>query len=226
MTIEVKPGKYKHSKSGKNYRAIGVARHSETLEEYVAYEALYDNPTSKFWVRPLEMFTETIQIDSKSLPRFEYVGPLEEEKMRVGVGITVVNTKGQILLGKRKGGYQAGLYAVPAGHVNLGESEGILEAAVRELREETGFRISRKSFNLISLSTFTDSQKERSYINFDFVVLGASKEPKLKEPEKCEGWEWFDLNELPPQKNFHTPALLAIKAYKRWKKSGRVYIPN
>lgn len=69
----LKLGKYRHYK-GKEYRVIGVAKHSETQEDLVIYEALYDNEVSKLWVRPLNMFLEYIEIDGKQIPRFEYIG--------------------------------------------------------------------------------------------------------------------------------------------------------
>jgi len=71
--MEVKLGKYRHYK-GNFYRVLGVAKHSETLEELVVYECLYDNPRSKLWVRPKEMFLEIIILDGKETPRFEFVG--------------------------------------------------------------------------------------------------------------------------------------------------------
>jgi len=69
----MKLGKYKHTKTGNLYRVIGVAKHSETLEELVVYETLYDNPRSKLWVRPLAMFLEDVDIDGKKVPRFQFV---------------------------------------------------------------------------------------------------------------------------------------------------------
>ncbi len=69
---EVKTGVYRHYK-GNNYRVIGTAKHSETLEDLVVYEALYDNPKSKLWVRPKIMFLEEVEVDGKMVPRFEYV---------------------------------------------------------------------------------------------------------------------------------------------------------
>ena len=66
----MKLGIYKHSKTGKLYNLIGIAKHSETLEDLVVYEALYDNPTSKLWVRPLAMFTEGVEINGTKQPRF------------------------------------------------------------------------------------------------------------------------------------------------------------
>ncbi|OGM02254.1 hypothetical protein A2115_01950 [Candidatus Woesebacteria bacterium GWA1_41_8] len=67
-------GRYKHSKSGKEYRVICIAKHSETLEELVVYEALYDNPDSKYWVRPASMFSQIVEIGGKKVPRFVYIG--------------------------------------------------------------------------------------------------------------------------------------------------------
>ena len=71
----IKVEKYRHYK-GKEYEVIGVARHSETFEELVVYRALYDSPefgTNALWVRPKNMFLETIIKDGKEVPRFRYV---------------------------------------------------------------------------------------------------------------------------------------------------------
>ncbi len=71
----MKLGKYKHYK-GKFYEVIGVARHSETLEELVVYKALYDSEEfgeNAIWVRPKAMFIEMVNIDGKEIPRFELV---------------------------------------------------------------------------------------------------------------------------------------------------------
>lgn len=69
----IKQGIYRHFKKGNKYRVHFVAKNSETLEEYVVYEALYDNPDGKYWVRPSKMFTEMVEKDGKRVPRFQYV---------------------------------------------------------------------------------------------------------------------------------------------------------
>jgi hypothetical protein len=66
----IKLGKYRHYK-GKEYEVIGLAKHSETLEEMVVYRALYGD--NELWVRPLKMFTETVKVDGKEISRFEYI---------------------------------------------------------------------------------------------------------------------------------------------------------
>lgn len=70
----VKPGLYRHYK-GNNYEVIGLARHSETMEELVVYRALYGE--RGLWVRPRKMFAEKVLIDGSEMPRFQYIGDSE-----------------------------------------------------------------------------------------------------------------------------------------------------
>lgn len=67
---EIKIGRYRHFK-GNEYEVIGTAKHSETLEEYVVYKALYGE--GGLWVRPASMWNETIERDGKIFRRFEFV---------------------------------------------------------------------------------------------------------------------------------------------------------
>jgi hypothetical protein len=70
----MKQGIYKHSKTGNLYRVVGMAKHSETLEDLVVYECLYVNPRSKLWVRPKSMFEEKVHCNGKNVPRFTFIG--------------------------------------------------------------------------------------------------------------------------------------------------------
>ena len=72
-TMDIKPGIYKPSKKGTLYKVHFVAKHSETLEDMVVYEALYDNDTSKFWARPANMWSEEVEINGKKAPRFVWM---------------------------------------------------------------------------------------------------------------------------------------------------------
>ncbi len=72
---KLKLGKYEHYK-GKQYEVIGLARHSETLEELVIYRALYNSEefgNDILWARPKSMFFETVNIGGKEIPRFRFV---------------------------------------------------------------------------------------------------------------------------------------------------------
>ncbi len=68
----MKPGIYKHYK-GNKYLVLETCRHSETLEEMVVYRCLYGE--YGLWVRPIEMFTETIEVNGEQIQRFKYLHP-------------------------------------------------------------------------------------------------------------------------------------------------------
>ncbi len=67
---ELKLGKYRHFK-GKEYEVIGLAKHSETLEELVVYRALYGK--QQLWVRPKQMFFKKINVGGREIYRFEFI---------------------------------------------------------------------------------------------------------------------------------------------------------
>ena len=82
---EVCPGLYRHYKGGE-YNVLEVVRHSETLEAMVLYQALYGQ--RGLWVRPADMFVETVVVDGVVRARFEYVQALglDAEVKVVNVG--------------------------------------------------------------------------------------------------------------------------------------------
>ncbi len=67
----MKTGRYRHYK-GNDYIVIGVAKHSETEEELVVYRQDYGE--HGLWVRPKEMFLETVEVAGKQVARFAFVG--------------------------------------------------------------------------------------------------------------------------------------------------------
>lgn len=67
---EIRPGRYRHFK-GNMYTVFGVALHSETKEELVVYRPEYGDKA--LWVRPKQMFLETVEVDGRIVPRFEYI---------------------------------------------------------------------------------------------------------------------------------------------------------
>ena len=71
----MKLGKYQYYK-GKFYQVIGIARYSETLEELVVYQALYNSAefgNQALWVRPKKMFLEEVEVNGKNVPRFRFI---------------------------------------------------------------------------------------------------------------------------------------------------------
>ncbi len=69
--MKIKTGIYEHFK-GKRYEVLGIAKHSETLEELVVYRALYGK--HQLWVRPTALFLEKVEVEGKKVPRFRFVG--------------------------------------------------------------------------------------------------------------------------------------------------------
>ena len=98
---------------------------------------------------------------------------------------------GKVLLGKRKNAHGEGTYAWPGGHLEFMESfEG---CAKRETREETGIEIG----NIRFLRLFNFKTEEKHYADIALMADWVSGEPQVLEPEKCEGWEWHDPQDLP-----------------------------
>jgi 8-oxo-dGTP diphosphatase len=113
-----------------------------------------------------------------------------EARPQVGVGAMIVR-EGRVLLGRRKGAHGAGTYAWCGGHLEFGET---LEAcAIREVREETGLVV--LSLKLLCVSNIIAYNKH--YIDFEFLTEVEPGQPQVLEPDRIEGWYWYDLNNLP-----------------------------
>jgi cupin 2 domain-containing protein len=78
----IQPGRYRHYK-GNEYTVVGTARHSETMEELIVYRQEYGE--HGLWVRPRQMFSETVKVEGQDVPRFQ---PLESSSEQVGENIT------------------------------------------------------------------------------------------------------------------------------------------
>lgn len=119
-----------------------------------------------------------------------------EEKitLRPRVGLAAVALcEGKILLGKRIGKIGDGTWAPPGGHLEYGES--IERCAARELYEETGL----KATSLV-LGPYTNdfiAPQNQHYVTLFVFIPDFEGEVQCLEPEKCAGWEWFDLDDLP-----------------------------
>ena len=68
---QIRPGRYRHFK-GTEYQVLCLARHSETSESMVVYQALYGE--RGIWVRPANMWNEQVELDGRLMRRFERIG--------------------------------------------------------------------------------------------------------------------------------------------------------
>jgi 8-oxo-dGTP pyrophosphatase MutT (NUDIX family) len=112
---------------------------------------------------------------------------------RAAVYIIIENRDGRVLTLRRYNtGWSDGMYTLPAGHVDAGES--VADAAVRELKEETSLEV---DFDNIRFVHIMQRESDAPYFDFYFEtkLLGDSV-PKIMEPEKCDDLQWVDISKL------------------------------
>jgi 8-oxo-dGTP diphosphatase len=146
---------------------------------------------------------------------------MENLKPRVGVGMMILNNKGEVLLGKRiddpiKGTSDLngeGCWTMPGGKLEFGET--LLDGIMREVLEETGIKIDKEKTKLISI---TDEVRPGvHYVTAGFLCKDFTGEPKVTEPEEITEWKWYNLDNLP--ENVFLPSAKIIKNFL----SGKIY---
>lgn len=98
-----------------------------------------------------------------------------------------------LLLERQNTGYADGMFSLPAGHVEAGES--LEQAIMRELKEEVGVTVEASELKLAHVRSRNREDGHR--VNFFFLVSGWQMEPVNLEPQKCGGLEWYTFNQLP-----------------------------
>ena len=117
--------------------------------------------------------------------------------MRPKVGVAVIVVKdSKVLLGKRMNSHGSGTWQFPGGHLEFGEP--IEDCAKRELFEETGLTIRNIRSGPYTNDIFNTEQKH--YITLFVIADYDSGVLTVKEPKKCEKWEWFNWSQLPEPK--------------------------
>ena len=128
---------------------------------------------------------------------------------KVGIGVMVFRDK-RVLMGRRKSSHGAGEWAWPGGHLEYMES--FESCAKREVMEETGMEIENVRFNrLMNLKVY----EPKHYVDVGLIADWKSGEPEIREPHKCDGWEWFSMDSLPTPR--FSACDTAIEAYKTHK---------
>jgi 8-oxo-dGTP diphosphatase len=135
----------------------------------------------------------------------------EKQRPKVGIGVMIFKDN-KVLLGKRKNSSGAGEFAWPGGHLEFGES--FEDCAKRETMEEAGIKINNVRF--LRLMNFKNSSGKH-YADIGLVADWASGDPKTMEPEKCEGWDWYNLDNLPQ------PLFGPVPSYFESLKTGKNY---
>ncbi len=101
-----------------------------------------------------------------------------------------------LCLGRRKNtGDMDGLLSVPGGHVESNESP--LNAIVRESKEEAGIDLSLKNTYLFFTLYRKNQYVKHETVDFFFVCTKWNGEIQNNELNKCEGFDFYNINELP-----------------------------
>lgn len=135
---------------------------------------------------------------------------LKELRPKVGIGVMVFK-EGKVLLGKRKNSHGSGEYAWPGGHLEFNES--MVDCAIREVKEETGIEIENVKF----LRLMNAKMYQKHYADISFTADWKAGEALVLEPEKCEGWGWYNLDSLP------SPLFETIQTTLEAYKTGKVF---
>ncbi len=120
---------------------------------------------------------------------------MERHKIRSIVLLFLIKDK-KICLGKRQNtGFMDGYWALPGGHVEAEESAS--QGMIREAKEELGIDITKHDLEY-ALASYRNAGKEKGEaVDFFFTCEHWQGEVVNAEPDKCEGWHFFDLNNLP-----------------------------
>lgn len=114
------------------------------------------------------------------------------KKPKIGIGVIIIKDN-KVLFGKRKNSHGDGTWSLPGGHLEFGESWE--DCALREVEEEVGITINNLHFVTATNDIF--QAEEKHYVTLFVKADYVAGEVTLKEPEKCEQWNWFDWDNLP-----------------------------
>jgi len=120
----------------------------------------------------------------------EYTGLL-----KIGVAVAIYNSDGKVLLGKRIGKFGDGTYQFPGGHAEI--YEDIYDTAIREVKEETNLSLDASTLSFICCQY--DIFNGILYKTYFMMagLIGLEGDVLNMEPNKCEGWDWYSIDELP-----------------------------
>ena len=120
----------------------------------------------------------------------------QNERIHVGIGVLILNTKGEVLLGKRKASHGAGTWGPPGGKLDFGEN--FKECMVREVKEEAGIDLGKEDPRILDVQNDIFPQEGKHFVSLiAHVALTKDQEAQLLEPHKCAEWKWFGEHDLP-----------------------------
>ncbi len=113
---------------------------------------------------------------------------------RVGLGALIERDR-KVLLGLRKGSHGAGEWCLPGGHHEQGFT--IFQSIVNEVDEETGLAVIPVAIVSVADEMRYLESDGKQYTDLSILCDSPEGDPVVKEPHKCERWDWFSYDNLP-----------------------------
>ncbi|XP_057809953.1 nudix hydrolase 1-like [Salvia miltiorrhiza] len=121
--------------------------------------------------------------------------PVAPPKPVVGVGVFLLKDN-KVLLGRRLTAFGYGTFALPGGHLEFGET--FSDCAAREVKEETGLEISGAELLTVTNTVLSQPKPVQLIAILMRAALADADQTAINaEPDKCEGWDWYDWEHLP-----------------------------
>jgi 8-oxo-dGTP diphosphatase len=129
--------------------------------------------------------------------------------IKKGVGVWLFNPKGQLLLGLRLSKHGFNTWAPPGGKPEPNET--LIDTAIRETAEETGMQIKPEMLKFLCVTD--DVFEDSHFMTTHYCAKNINMTPYVLEKNKCEKWQWFDMDKLPGNLFLSAQNLLKQKVF-------------
>lgn len=185
-------GIYRHYK-GDHYKVITVAKHESTHEDLVVYEALYDNPVSRYFVRPYKEFTESIEVNGSKQKRFELIEKIDPSKTQHAAASAFILHDNKALVAQRAEDepFLPNYWENVGGSIDWGEDP--VDGLKREVKEEAGLTV--EPAKIYSTHHYMHKDQGRQIIEIAFVckVIGKAN---VTLSHEHQAYKWITQDEL------------------------------
>ncbi len=157
-------------------------------QKYSEFDLVIDNPDGNFENTVNEILNAAKKFLTRPRPKLN----MEKQYPKIGIGVWIMNKKGQALMMKRQGSHGSGTWAPPGGKLEMGEL--FLDCVKREVKEEANIKVSGVEFVSVTNDIFS---ADKHYVTVYVKAKKWSGTPKIMEPKKCSEIGWHNIHNLP-----------------------------